>query len=64
MVAERPPKDRRRTVILYIENQQVAIVYGWLMQCADSQVVRYCGKEGKKNPHRREKECGNAFFNA
>ena len=57
-----------RIVILYVENQQVAIVCGWLMQCADSQVVRYCGKEGTKwyavglsdNPHRREKECRNS----
>lgn len=68
MVAERPSKDRRkiaeRKVGSYVENQEVAIVRGWLMQCADSQVVRYCGKEGTKNPHRREKECGNAFMNA
>ena len=58
MVAERPPKDRRRTVILYIENQQVAIVYGWFMQCADSQVVRYCGKEGTNNPMSLIRELG------
>lgn len=24
------------------------------------QVLRYCGKEGTKNPHRREDECGNS----
>ena len=58
MVAERPSRDRRRIVMLYVENQQVVIVCGWFMQCADSQVLRYCGKEGTKNPHRREKECG------
>ena len=57
-----PPGDRRRIVMLHIENQQVVIVCGWLMQCADSQVVRCCGKEGIKNPHRREEEFVNAFF--
>ena len=51
MAAERSSRDRRRVVMLYVENQQVAIVCGWLMQCADSQVVRYCGKEGTKKAH-------------
>ena len=46
--------------MLYVENLRVVIVYGWLMQCADSQVVRYCGKEGIKKAYRREEECGNS----
>ena len=48
--------------MLYVENQEVAVFYGRLMQCIDSQVLRCCGKEGTKKPHRSEKECGNAFL--
>lgn len=62
------PRDRRkiaeRKVGLCVEKQEVAVVCRWFAQCVDSQVVRYCGKDGMKNPHRREKECGNAFMNA
>ena len=45
---ERPPRDRRRVVWLMVENQEVAVVCGWLVQCVGSQVFRCCGKEGTK----------------
>lgn len=53
-------KDCRRVVELSGENQEVAFVYGRLVQCIDFQMVRYCGKEGTKKAYRREKECGNS----
>ena len=56
MVAERPPKDRRKVIVLWSENQEVVAVCGRHVQCVDSQVLRYCGKEGTKNPHRRIEE--------
>lgn len=61
MVAERPPKDRRRITGLWIENQQLAIMFGLHAQCAGFQEICNCYIEGAKNPRRREKECGNVF---
>ena len=43
---------------LWGENQEVAVICGWFVQCADFLVVRCCGKEGTKKAHRRDKECG------
>lgn len=56
MVAERPPKDRRRITSLRIENQQLAIMFGLHAQCAGFQDICNCHIEGTKNPQRREKE--------
>ena len=58
----RIPEGFPRVVWQLGENQEFAVVYRRLVQCIDSQVVRYCGKESIKKAYRREKECGNAFL--
>ena len=59
MVAERPSKNRRRITSLWVENQQLAILFGSHTQCTGFQEICNCHKEGTKNPRRREKECVN-----
>ena len=70
MVAERPPwyavgladKDRRgvpsarptRATGLLVENQDITSINKSSIKYIDYQVVRYCGKEGIKNPRRRD----------
>lgn len=70
MVAERPPKDHRRVVGLWAENQGIAVACDSCMQCIGFQGICDCHKEGTKwyavgltdNPQRREKECGNVLI--
>ena len=78
MVAESPSNDRRamasawptRITNLGVENQQLAILFGSHTQCTGFEEICNCHKEGTKwyavgladNPHRSEKECGNAFL--
>lgn len=64
MVAERPPwyavgladKDRRRIVGPLVENQIVVVINAQLMQCTGFQMLRNCGKEGIKDPRRKDEE--------
>lgn len=61
-------KDHRRITDLWIENQQLAILYDSRAQCTGFQEICNCHKEGTKwyavgladNPQIREKECVNA----
>lgn len=46
MTAERPPKDRRGITDLWVENQQLAIMFGLHAQCADFQWICNCHIEG------------------
>ena len=61
MGAGRPPRGRRRITDLWIENQQLAILYDSYAQCTGFQEICNCHIEGIYNPQRREKECGNVF---
>ena len=57
MVAERPSwcavgsadKDRRRIANLWIENQQLAVLYDSHTQCAGFQRICNCHMEERKN---------------
>ena len=57
-------KGRRETVEgspkgwlgYWVKIKMFQLFVGGLRKCADFQVVRYCGKEGTKNPHRRIEE--------
>ena len=46
MVAERPSKDRRGTINLWVENQRFAILCDSCAQCAGFQRICNCHIEG------------------